>query len=664
MRFRAALAFVLGWCVCSALHAQAAGPSNAQEAPSLLNGPWKFAIGDNPQWSQPEFNDSSWQDYTVDAQHPVETATEALNNEELPGWQRHGHPGYTGYAWYRIRVQAPPSAQGLAVLMPRYVDDGYEVYINGRKIGSLGKLDGWRTLYYSQPEVFPIPHSAMKEGVPNLLAIRVWSMRWGALPSEHNLDGGLRGVPLLGPTGLLRLLRQGELNGMWATLWPGWLLFGLFSSVGLISLFLFFFSRSQSEYLWAGISLTSLGLLVGFESIAPATRIPFQFSEVAQTLTDWVGLYALPLAGMHLLGVSKKLWRRLNYGLMLVNLAHSLLYYAIQLGFLAPTVVNDRVTHFAFLAIVLGEALLLLAIAIDGLRTIGRKAWLPLTPGLVFACGLIAQASAPLPSAAIGVYYYLYAAAPIAVLVIFLIRFTEQQRENVRLSDDMKQAQEVQQVLLPEELPKIAGLTIKSEYRPAREVGGDFFQIVPHPADGSVLIVVGDVTGKGLQAGMLVALIVGAIRTAAQYDPDPLHVLQALNDRLCGRGQAHATCLVLSIAADGVAVLANAGHLPPYLNGKELPMEGAVPLGMMSGAEFSVMRFRLAQEDMLVLMSDGVAEAQDRHGSLFGFERIRTMLQQAITAEDIATAAQQFGQEDDITVLTVARAPKLEAVPA
>ena len=655
MRFRAALAFVLGWCVCSALHAQAAGPSNAQEAPSLLNGPWKFAIGDNPQWSQPEFNDSSWQDYTVDAQHPVETATEALNNEELPGWQRHGHPGYTGYAWYRIRVQAPPSAQGLAVLMPRYVDDGYEVYINGRKIGSLGKLDGWRTLYYSQPEVFPIPHSAMKEGVPNLLAIRVWSMRWGALPSEHNLDGGLRGVPLLGPTGLLRLLRQGELNGMWATLWPGWLLFGLFSSVGLISLFLFFFSRSQSEYLWAGISLTSLGLLVGFESIAPATRIPFQFSEVAQTLTDWVGLYALPLAGMHLLGVSKKLWRRLNYGLMLVNLAHSLLYYAIQLGFLAPTVVNDRVTHFAFLAIVLGEALLLFAIAIDGLRTIGRKAWLPLTPGLVFACGLVAQASDPLPSAAIGVYYYFYAAAPIAVLVIFLIRFTEQQRENVRLSDDMKQAQEVQQVLIPEDLPHVPGLAIESEYHPAREVGGDFFQILAHPLDGSVLIVAGDVTGKGLQAGMLVALIVGAIRAATEASFDPAEILEGLNRRLCGRGHSFATCLALRIFRDGSAKLVNAGHLPPYVNGRELPMEGSLPLGMMASPEFPVLELQLNVGDHLVLVSDGIVEAMDTKGTLFGFERIRKLLEQPMAAGDIANAAKEFGQEDDITVVTVRR---------
>ncbi len=222
----------------------------------------------------------------------------------------------------------------------------------------------------------------------------------------------------------------------------------------------------------------------------------------------------------------------------------------------------------------------------------------------------------------------------------------------------------VQHVLIPEELPHVPGLTIESEYRPAREVGGDFFQIVPHPADGSVLLVVGDVTGKGLQAGMLVALIVGVIRNETAHTSDPLAVLNALNQALCGRGHAHATGLALRIAADGSAKLANAGHLPPYLNGKELPMEGALPLGMVESAEFSVMDFLLALGDRLLLLSDGVAEAQDEKGQLFGFERINELLRQPISAAEVAAAAQAFGQEDDISVLTVTRAANLKVVVA
>jgi serine phosphatase RsbU (regulator of sigma subunit) len=162
---------------------------------------------------------------------------------------------------------------------------------------------------------------------------------------------------------------------------------------------------------------------------------------------------------------------------------------------------------------------------------------------------------------------------------------------------------------------------------------------------------------------MLVALIVGAIRTAVQYDPNPLHVLQALNDRLCGRGHAHATCLALRIASDGAVTLANAGHLPPYLHGTELSMEGALPLGITEAAEFSVMHFQLAPGDQLTLMSDGVAEAQNDHGQLFGFERIRELLRKSVTAAEVATAAQNFGQEDDISVLSVTRAVAVPALP-
>ena len=169
-----------------------------------------------------------------------------------------------------------------------------------------------------------------------------------------------------------------------------------------------------------------------------------------------------------------------------------------------------------------------------------------------------------------------------ATIALLLLRRLLQSVKRQRLMAlDVKQAQEVQQVILPEARMALPGLTIESEYRPAREVGGDFFQIIPHKTDGSLLIVAGDVTGKGLKAGMLVALLVGAIRTAARFSDDPVVVLGELNQRLMGRGDAQATCLALRIEADGAVTLANAGHMPPYLNGEPLPMEGALPLGMI-----------------------------------------------------------------------------------
>jgi len=152
---------------------------------------------------------------------------------------------------------------------------------------------------------------------------------------------------------------------------------------------------------------------------------------------------------------------------------------------------------------------------------------------------------------------------------------------------------------------------------------------------------------------MLSALIVGAIRTAASFTSDPAKIIALLNERLQGRGLV--TCLALRIESNGAATLVNAGHLPPYCNGKELPVEGSLPLGAISGIDFPLLSFQIGNGDKLMLMSDGIAEAQKPDGELFGFERISEMLGHETSAEDLATAAQNFGQSDDITVLSVTR---------
>ena len=108
------------------------------------------------------------------------------------------------------------------------------------------------------------------------------------------------------------------------------------------------------------------------------------------------------------------------------------------------------------------------------------------------------------------------------ITVLLLIRYFNTQKLKEQWKLEIQQAQHVQQILIPTELPQIPGLTIDSAYRPAREVGGDFFQVLPGDEPGSVLIVVGDVTGKGMQAGMLVATIVGALRGAALHTSDPV----------------------------------------------------------------------------------------------------------------------------------------------
>ncbi len=194
---------------------------------------------------------------------------------------------------------------------------------------------------------------------------------------------------------------------------------------------------------------------------------------------------------------------------------------------------------------------------------------------------------------------------------------------------------------------------IASVYHPAREVGGDFFQIIPLH-DETTLVAIGDVSGKGLKAAMNVALIIGTIRTLAEFETDPTKILAGLNRRLFGRMQGgFTTALLLKLDGFGHCTLANAGHLPPFFNTNELTLNESLPLGIVAEAEFENQQLILRKGDCLALYTDGVPEARSKKGELYGFERTRILLSNTFSAEPVAQAARDCGQEDDITVLTI-----------
>jgi serine phosphatase RsbU (regulator of sigma subunit) len=220
-----------------------------------------------------------------------------------------------------------------------------------------------------------------------------------------------------------------------------------------------------------------------------------------------------------------------------------------------------------------------------------------------------------------------------------------------RLRTEMEAAGRVQAQLVPANLPKFAAFACDAAYRAAGEVGGDFYQVFPRP-DGSALILVGDVSGKGLRSAMLGTLIVGGAGTLAHENLGPAEMLERLNRHLYGRTDGgFATCLCALLTAGGTLSIANAGHLSPYRNGRELACEPGLPLGILPGADYTVTRVQLDPADALTFMSDGVVEARNAAGELFGFDRTRDISSQS--AGEIADAAARFGQEDDITVLTV-----------
>jgi serine phosphatase RsbU (regulator of sigma subunit) len=243
----------------------------------------------------------------------------------------------------------------------------------------------------------------------------------------------------------------------------------------------------------------------------------------------------------------------------------------------------------------------------------------------------------------------------LAMVVFLILRFTRARRHEAWLNSEFEAARQIQQVLLPDKLDQCAGFTVECIYQPADQVGGDFFQQIAD-GEGGMLLVVGDVSGKGLPAAMLVSVLVGIIRAEAAHGTDPAALLRSLNDHLMSRSHSgFTTCLAAHISADGQLRVANAGHLPPYLNGEEIGVPGSLPLGILAGQRYETTFIKMSPGDQLTFVSDGVVEAQtlskSNHGELFGFDRTRDLSRQP--AASIAEAAHAFGQMDDITVVTV-----------
>jgi hypothetical protein len=238
-------------------------------------------------------------------------------------------------------------------------------------------------------------------------------------------------------------------------------------------------------------------------------------------------------------------------------------------------------------------------------------------------------------------------------LVVFVRALVADRSERQRMSRDLAAARAVQQVLIPESMPSTPGFEIHSVYRPFGELGGDFFQILPL-ADQSVLVAIGDVSGKGLPAAMMVSLVVGTLHTLAEITNRPGELLAGLNRRMMGRsGGGFTTCLLFCAKQGGQVTFANAGHLCPYLEGREIALKSGLPLGLVGGCVYEETSLTLAVGATLTLVTDGVVEARDGKGELFGFERTERI--SSGLAEEIAGTAQAFGQDDDITALTVKR---------
>jgi hypothetical protein len=251
----------------------------------------------------------------------------------------------------------------------------------------------------------------------------------------------------------------------------------------------------------------------------------------------------------------------------------------------------------------------------------------------------------------------LHAVLFLSIVYAVFASFLEHHRHEMMVDHELRNAHELQRVLVPDTPFDVPGFRMTSAYRPAQEVGGDFFQVFAAQAtDESITVVIGDVSGKGLTAAMSVSFLVGAIRAADNPACGPAELLSRVNQCISGRLRGgFATCLAMRIAQDGTCTASSAGHPGPFLDDLELEMPGAFPLGILPDAEYEERRFELRAGQVCTLYTDGLLEARNRAGELYGFARLEKLFAGGPTAAQAAEAAAAFGQNDDITVVTIAR---------
>jgi serine phosphatase RsbU (regulator of sigma subunit)/ketosteroid isomerase-like protein len=251
-------------------------------------------------------------------------------------------------------------------------------------------------------------------------------------------------------------------------------------------------------------------------------------------------------------------------------------------------------------------------------------------------------------------------------------RLEQEIRERERVEQELRVARTIQQASLPKEVPEMEGWQISPFYRPAREVGGDFYDF--HLlSEGRLGLVVGDATGKGVPAALVMSTTCGMLQLAAQAldSSSPSEVLARVNETLLARIPLNmfVTCFYCILDPESASLsYANAGHDLPYLrrvggDAEELRARG-MPLGLMPGMSYEQKEMVLGAGEAAIFYSDGLVEAHDQRGEMFGFPRLRALvaehgedrsLEDFLMEELYSFVGEGWEQEDDITLLTLRR---------
>ncbi len=595
---------------------------------SEINEGWATHEGDDLQWARPDFDDRAWQQVDIEDMGPAR-----------PGWR-----------WFRKRVNVGPDHSNLRLLISGG-DGTYELFVNGARVEGPKIKSAFKV---SRPT--EVVFDLSEQGGEFAIALRTHAP---ANYSAYHLPLILS-ITLGMPTSIDYERQALESQRMYALI-PSLGINLLLCAMGLGGLALYRSQRGQREYLFLGFYLLTVGA-------ANCFWIPQQGGMLPTSANYWI---ADPL-----IFVFTVLQIEFTFSFARVRPSRAWRFYEVAL--MAPMLLIPAVWtgHISFDVYALVEAvailpagLLLPVMLLVWYRRGNREAgWLILPSLLPTFTLFLFDLGGALSSIGWAQFGILLEPVPLgpaqfqigdlgelsflfAMAFVMFFRFTRVSREQARTAAELDAAREIQQRLVPATLPSVANYAIETAYFPDNEVGGDFYQVLTRP-DCSTLIIVGDVSGKGLKAAMTGALAIGAIRTLNQQCLSPAPLLSALNQQLLqSQESGFVTCLCARVLANGEITIANAGHLAPYRNGAEVAIESGLPLGIVSAAEYVESTLQLNREDTLTLLSDGVLEARNSEGELFGFDRTRGVSKQS--ANQIAAAAQAFGQEDDITVLTL-----------
>jgi hypothetical protein len=628
MRRECALIFLL-LLATPLLHAQILDATGWHSGTISITDGWRTHDGDDPAWAAPSFDDSAWKTIEIDDMGPAQ-----------PGWR-----------WYRLHVKLAPNHPAVHLLAAGG-QGTYELYVNGERMAEASLLSQFGVERPTE-QVFFIGKGqtdlelALRTDAP--IAYTGWHLplfldfRLGQPNSIDNVRASLQSqrlyafLPALGINLLLIL-------------------------AGIGSFALFRTQPAHKEYLWLGLYLFLLGLSNLLLTSATSGVIPLIFDNtVGDPLVYFFTIvqieFTFSFTGQRL----GRVWRAYEVLLAAMLFANLLAndvgvlstskYVEIQALVVMPAALVLPVLLFVWYRRGNHEAgwLILpslLPTATTAISDLGDASLYTGWGKLDFLANPIPVGVVSLQPPDIGDFLFL-----LAIGVVMFFRFTRVSREQARSAAELDAAREIQRRMVPARLPDVAGYALEAAYLPAAEVGGDFYQVLGQ-RDGSAIVVVGDVSGKGLQAAMTGTLALGALRTLAAEGLGPRALLTRLNEQILSTHEAgFITCLCVQIAPDGHFTAANAGHLIPYRNGEEIELESGLPLGMSAESEYLEGAFSLAPGDMLTLMSDGVVEAMTSTGELFGFDRTRAISRGR--AFDIADTARRFGQADDITVLTL-----------